>query len=107
MDVPIVLFGEAPAMKEKGRILTHSLTSLSIEFNERETIVNRVGRDPNEDASTLFRIRPRISWRWRREWELAGEYEYVDTENELSRKARRNAAYLTLTYLPTKLFVSR
>jgi len=31
VDVPIVLFGEAPAMKEKGRILTHSLTSLSIE----------------------------------------------------------------------------
>jgi len=31
VDVPIVLLGEAPAMKEKGRTLTHSLTSLSIE----------------------------------------------------------------------------
>jgi large subunit ribosomal protein L25 len=31
VDVPIVLVGEAPAMKEKGSILTHSLTSLSIE----------------------------------------------------------------------------
>ncbi len=31
VDVPIVLVGEAPAMKEKGRLLTHSLTSLSIE----------------------------------------------------------------------------
>lgn len=31
VDVPVVLVGEAPAMKEKGRILTHSLTSLSIE----------------------------------------------------------------------------
>lgn len=31
VDVPIILVGEAPAMKEKGRILTHSLTSLSIE----------------------------------------------------------------------------
>ena len=30
-DVPIILVGEAPAMKEKGRILTHSLTSLSVE----------------------------------------------------------------------------
>jgi large subunit ribosomal protein L25 len=30
-DVPIVLVGEAPAMKEKGRTLTHSLTSLSVE----------------------------------------------------------------------------
>jgi len=31
VDVPIVLVGEAPAMKEKGRTLAHSLTSLSIE----------------------------------------------------------------------------
>jgi large subunit ribosomal protein L25 len=31
VDVPIILVGEAPAMKEKGRTLTHSLTSLSIE----------------------------------------------------------------------------
>ena len=31
VDVPIILVGEAPAMKEKGRILTRSLTSLSIE----------------------------------------------------------------------------
>jgi len=31
LDVPIILVGEAPAMKEKGRTLTHSLTSLSIE----------------------------------------------------------------------------
>jgi len=31
VDVPIILLGEAPAMKEKGRTLTHSLTSLSVE----------------------------------------------------------------------------
>ncbi len=31
VDIPIVLAGEAPAMKEKGRILTHGVTSLSIE----------------------------------------------------------------------------
>jgi len=31
VDVPIVLVGEAPAIKEKGCILTHSLTTLSIE----------------------------------------------------------------------------
>ena len=31
VDVPIVLVGEAPAMKEKGRILTHGVTSLGIE----------------------------------------------------------------------------
>jgi large subunit ribosomal protein L25 len=31
VDVPIILVGEAPAMREKGRTLTHSLTSLSIE----------------------------------------------------------------------------
>jgi large subunit ribosomal protein L25 len=31
VDVPIVLVGEAPAMKNKGYTLTHSLTELSIE----------------------------------------------------------------------------
>jgi large subunit ribosomal protein L25 len=30
-DVPIVLIGEAPAMKEKGRTVAHSLTELSVE----------------------------------------------------------------------------
>lgn len=30
-DVPIVLTGEAPAMKEKGRTVAHSLTTLSVE----------------------------------------------------------------------------
>jgi large subunit ribosomal protein L25 len=30
-DVPIVLVGEAPALKEKGCVLIHSLTSLSVE----------------------------------------------------------------------------
>jgi large subunit ribosomal protein L25 len=31
MDVPIVLVGEAPAMKGKGRILVHGINELSIE----------------------------------------------------------------------------
>lgn len=31
VDVPIILIGEAPAMKEKGRSLTRGVTSLSIE----------------------------------------------------------------------------
>ncbi len=31
VDVPIVLVGEAPAMKTRGRMLTHGITSLSIE----------------------------------------------------------------------------
>jgi len=31
VDVPIVLFGEAPAMKGKGRMLVHGITSLSLE----------------------------------------------------------------------------
>ena len=30
-DIPIVFFGDAPALKEKGRTLTHGITSLSIE----------------------------------------------------------------------------
>jgi len=30
-DVPIILVGQAPALKEKGRTLTHGVTSLSVE----------------------------------------------------------------------------
>jgi len=30
-DIPIVLVGEAPALKEKGRIISHSLTHLGVE----------------------------------------------------------------------------
>lgn len=30
-DIPVIFFGEAPALKEKGRILTHGVTILSIE----------------------------------------------------------------------------
>ena len=31
VDIPIILVGEAPALKEKGRMLTHGITSLRIE----------------------------------------------------------------------------
>lgn len=31
VDVPIILVGDAPAMKGKGRMITHGITSLSIE----------------------------------------------------------------------------
>jgi len=31
VEVPVILVGEAPAMKEKGRMLAHSITSLHIE----------------------------------------------------------------------------
>jgi large subunit ribosomal protein L25 len=30
-DIPIALVGEAPAMKQKGRMVAHTITSLSIE----------------------------------------------------------------------------
>lgn len=30
-DIPITFYGEAPALKEKGRVLTHGVTNLSIE----------------------------------------------------------------------------
>ena len=82
-------------------------SSLTVEYNERETIVNRVGGALSLNDRTLWRIRPKISWRWSREWELAGQYEYADEDDQLSRKARRNAAYLTVSYRPTKIYVSR
>jgi hypothetical protein len=80
---------------------------LTAEYNTRETIVNRVGREGQQEDRTLLRVRSRLSWGWRREWEITGEYEYAENENELSRKATRNAVYVTVTYRPTKSYLSR
>jgi hypothetical protein len=82
-------------------------SSLTVEYNERETIVNRFGGELSLNDRTLLRIRPKVSWRWSREWELSGQYEYAENENQFSQKARRNAAYLTVSYRPTKIYVSR
>ena len=82
-------------------------SSLRVEYTENEVIVTRFGFQPDQSKQTFFRVRPKLSWRWRREWELAGEYEYVDNEDYNSRTATRNAFYLTLSYFPTKLYMSR
>jgi hypothetical protein len=94
-------------LEGKHRFTETLRSSLTVEYNERETIVNRFGGELSLNDRTLLRIRPRISWRWSREWVLAGQYEYADSENEFSRKARRNAVYLTLNYQPTKIYMSR
>jgi len=80
---------------------------LQVEYNERETIVNRIGRETNQGKRRLLRVRPRISWRWQQEWELAGEYEYVENQDENSETATRNAIYVTLIYRPTRINISR
>ena len=90
-------------------------SSLGIQYSENETIVNIFGRDANDtvirelkDAKEkYFSITPRISWRFLREWRLAGEYQYVKREDRLQNTASRNAVYLTLSYVPTKLSISR
>lgn len=83
-------------------------SSLRIEYTENETIVSRVGFVPNQDKETFFRVTPRAAWRWRQEWELAGEYQYAKNDNQRATgTATSNAVYATLTYRPTKIYVSR
>ncbi|MGB5474265.1 MAG: hypothetical protein WBQ78_12410 [Gammaproteobacteria bacterium] len=83
-------------------------TSLRIEYTENETIVSQGGAVAlNQDKETFFRVTPRASWRWRREWELAGEYQYAENDDPTAGKATRNAVYATLTYRPVKISVSR
>jgi len=55
VDIPIVLVGEAPAMKEKGRILTHGVTSLSI-----ECLPGKVPPQIEVDLSTLEEVEQAI-----------------------------------------------
>jgi hypothetical protein len=83
-------------------------TMLSIEYSNAETIAN-AGGIRNETDKDLLRIRPKIFWRWRQEWELGAEYEYAenDENNRNSDTATRNAFYLSLTYRQPKLSVSR
>ena len=50
-DVPIVLVGEAPAMKGKGRILAHGVTSLSI-----ECLPDRIPPQIEVDLSSLEEV---------------------------------------------------
>ena len=90
-------------------------SSLGIQYSENETIVNVLGRDANnaqiQDQENrkekYFSITPRISWQFLREWRLAGEYTYVKRKDRAQNTATRNAVYLTLSYVPTKLSISR
>ena len=57
-EVPIVPIGEAPALKEKGRILTHSLTSLSVEcLPDKLPPQIKVDLSPLEEAGQAIYVR--------------------------------------------------
>jgi len=87
---------------------TQKLTSsLRIEFSDQETIVSRTGIT-ELGSRQFFRVTPRLAWRWRQEWELAGEYQYAENEEVSgSDTATSNAVYVTLSYRPTKIYISR
>ena len=55
VDVPIILVGESPAMKGKGRMLTHGITSLSI-----ECLPDRVPPQIEVDISLLEEVEQAI-----------------------------------------------
>jgi len=81
---------------------------LTVEYYERDTIVNASGRgNSGTNTRNYFRIRPSITWQWQREWRLSGEYQYAENEQTNGDTATQNAVYLTLTYQPTKIFSSR
>lgn len=83
-------------------------SNLTVEYYERDTIVNASGTG-NSDTNTrnYFRIRPSFTWQWQREWFLTGEYQYAENEQTSGETATQNLVYLTLTYRPTKIFTSR
>jgi hypothetical protein len=86
---------------------TETLRSdLMVEYYKRDTIVNAAG-EPATDNRNFFRVRPRVTWQWQREWLLSANYEYAASDETNGGTARRNALYLTLNYRPTKLFISR
>ena len=57
-DVPIVLVGEAPALKEKGRSLTHGITTLSVEcLPDRLPPQIEVDLSPLEEVGQVLYVR--------------------------------------------------
>jgi len=57
-EVPIVLVGEAPAMKVKGRLLTQNLTSLSVEcLPDKLPPEIEVDLSPLEEAGQVIHVR--------------------------------------------------
>jgi len=107
--------GQNGQLFDRNRILLageHRLTarlrsSLRIEYTENETIVNFIGREPDDVTEKFFRVTPRVSWQWLREWTIGGEYRYARNENRALQTATQNAVYLTLSYVPTRLSISR
>jgi hypothetical protein len=83
-------------------------TSLSIEYYNNEDIT-RVSNNIRKTDEDTYRVRPKLFWKWHRDWQLAAEYEYVENENKdrNSGTARRNAFYLTLSYQHPKISISR
>ena len=84
----------------------HLRTTLRAEYTSVETIARAsLG---NRNDRELYRIRPRVDWRFQREWEIAGYNEYAKKdEDNVSKDATRNAVYLMLSYRPDKLYISR
>jgi hypothetical protein len=81
-------------------------SNLKIEYTQNETIANSAGQ-PSLENKTFSRISPGVSWNWRREWSLSGEYQYANVDYGTGIKADRNAVYLTLSYQPLKKSISR
>jgi predicted porin len=81
-------------------------SSLSIEYSNAETI-SRVSNNSRKTDEDFFRVRPKLFWKWHRNWKLAAEYEYTENQDRNSDTATRNAFYLTLSYQHPKISISR
>ena len=83
-------------------------SSLSIEYSNAETI-SRVSNILRKTDQDIFRVRPKIFWKWSQQWQLAAEYEYTEREDKdrFSGTATRNAFYLTLSYQQPKISIAR
>ena len=83
-------------------------SSVSIQYSNAENIsrISNILRKTDED---IFRVRPKIFWKWSQQWQLAAEYEYTTREDKdrFPGTATRNAFYLTLSYQQPKISISR
>jgi hypothetical protein len=86
---------------------TDNLSSaLKFSYTLNDTIVNSSGQQAKE-TNTYYEITPSITWRWNDQWAMTGELSHARSNWATSGTADRNTLFLSLTYNPTRISVSR
>lgn len=80
--------------------------SLLLKYSKAETISTGTANSSVTDT-TLYTIRPKLNWQWRKKVQLSAGYQYITREDKNGDRASGNAVTFTLRYTPYKTSISR